>query len=90
MASNKTILYFIPYDKNGDLVLLPEGKEIFESSGQFSGIVNPLLDLQNATDETKTYNVLVNIYAQYSPIKEVTIKTIFSPTYNKSRNGFFI
>lgn len=89
LNSFRTNPYFIPYDKNGDLVLLPGGKDIFESTGQFSGIINPLLDMQNAVNETKTYDVLANIYAQYNPTKDITLKTTFSPTYNKSRNGIF-
>lgn len=89
LNSFRTNPYFIPYDKNGNLVLLPGGKEIFESTGQFSGIVNPLIDLQNAINETKTYDVLANVYAQYNPTKEITVKTTFSPTYNKSRNGIY-
>lgn len=89
LNSFRTNPYFIPYDKNGDLVLLPGGKDIFQSSGQFSGIINPLIDLQNAVDNTKIYDVLANVYVQYNPVKEVTIKSSFLPTYNKSRHGTF-
>ncbi|WP_082204130.1 SusC/RagA family TonB-linked outer membrane protein [Dysgonomonas sp. HGC4] len=89
LNSFRTNPYFIPYDKNGDLVLLPGGKDIFESTGQFSGIINPLIDMKNSVDNTKIYDVLANVYVQYTPIKEITMKSSFLPTYNKSRQGIF-
>lgn len=89
LNSFRTNPYFIPYDKNGDLVLLPGGKDIFESSGQFSGIINPLIDLMNAVDNEKIYDVLANVYVQYNPTKEITVKSSFLPTYNTSRHGVY-
>jgi len=89
LNSFRTNPYFIPYDANGELVLQPGGKDIFESTGQFSSVISPLVDLQNAIDNTKAYDVLANIYAEYRPIKEVSIKSSFLPTYNKSRHGIY-
>jgi len=89
LNSFRTNPYFIPYDKNGDLVMLPGGMEIFESTGQFSSIINPLIDMQNAVDNTKNYDILANFYAQYNPTSDLTLKTTFSPTYFKSRHGIY-
>lgn len=89
LNSFRTNPYFIPYDAEGNPVLYPGGKDIFETTTQFSSSISPLIDMQNAIDNTKTYDVLANIYAQYTPTKDITIKTSFLPSYNKSRNGIF-
>ena len=51
--------------------------------------VNPIVDRENSKDNTRTYNVLGNIYLQYSPIKEVILKTTLSPMYNRIKRGQF-
>ncbi len=77
--------YWLPYDVNGDLNYQP-GKDSRFPSG-FSGTVNPLLDMANSSDKTRTYNVLSNLYLQLTPIKGIILKTTFSPSYLKSRRG---
>lgn len=89
LNSFRTNPYFIPYDKEGNLVLLPGGKEIFESTGQFSSIVNPLIDMKNAVNNTKRYDILANFYAQYTPTSDITLKTTFSPSYYHDRQGIY-
>ncbi|MGQ1946521.1 SusC/RagA family TonB-linked outer membrane protein [Geofilum sp. OHC36d9] len=77
--------YWLPYDENGELNYQP-GKDARYPTG-FSSTVSPLVDRLNSADETRTYNILTNIYLQYSPIKGLNLKTTFSPSYMHSKRG---
>ena len=86
--------YWVPYywesENKGELILQPAKDEvIFPDGGGFTSTLNPLVDRANSTDETRSYDVMGNLYLQYSPIKEVILKTTFSPTYNRSKRGEF-
>ena len=70
------------YQPGKDAVLYPYG-------GGPTSTINPIVDRENSKDNTRTYNAMANIYLQYSPIKEVILKTTFSPMYQKSRHGIF-
>ncbi|MDR2920676.1 MAG: TonB-dependent receptor [Tannerella sp.] len=88
--------YWLPYNtETGEVNYMP-GKDL--APGQetsltfpagFSSSVSPLIDKANSKDETKTYDVLANVYLQFQPIEEVIFKTTFSPTYRSSRRGEF-
>lgn len=88
--------YWLPYNtETGEMNYMP-GKDLApgqESSltfpAGFSSSVSPLIDKEHAKDNTKTYNVLSNIYLQYQPIDEVILKTTLAPTYKSSRRGEF-
>ncbi|SDL91265.1 TonB-linked outer membrane protein, SusC/RagA family [Segatella bryantii] len=76
------------YDDNGDIIVNPGMAAALGTSGdQFTSTANPLLDLENTNYNTKTYQVLANLYLQIHPIKDLTFKTTFSPSYTHSRNG---
>lgn len=70
------------YQPGKDAVLYPSG-------GGPTSTINPIVDRENSKDDTRTYNAMANVYLQYSPIKEVILKTTFSPMYQKSRRGVF-
>ena len=77
-------------DKAGQYIYQP-GKDavLYPSGGGPTSTINPLVDRENSSDDTRTYNAMANIYLQYSPIKEVILKTTFSPMYQKSRQSVF-
>jgi len=77
--------YWLPYDENGKLNKMP-GKDSRFPTG-FSSTINPLVDAKNSADRQRGYDVLANIYLQYSPIKEITLKTTLSPSYTYTRHG---
>ena len=86
--------YWVPYywegENKGELITQPaKDAAIYPNGGGFTSTLNPLVDMQNSADETRAYDVMGNVYLQYSPIKEVVLKTTFSPTYNRSRRGEF-
>lgn len=86
--------YWVPYywegENKGELILQPaKDPAIYPDGGGFTSTLNPLVDKQNSKDETRGYDVMANLYLQYSPIKDLIFKTTFSPTYNKSSRGEF-
>lgn len=86
--------YWVPYytegENKGQLILQPaKDAAIYPDGGGFTSTLNPLVDRQNSKDETRSYDVMANLYLQVTPIKDLILKTTFSPTYNKSRRGEF-
>ncbi len=86
--------YWVPYywegENKGELILQPaKDAAIYPNGGGHTSTLNPLVDRQNSADETRAYDIMANLYLQYSPVKEVILKTTFSPTYNRSKRGQF-
>lgn len=86
--------YWEPYywegEHKGELILQPaKDAAIFPNGNGFTSTLNPLVDRQNSKDETRQYNVMGNIYLQFTPIKDLILKTTFSPTYDRSKQGQF-
>lgn len=82
--------YYTEGDKVGELVPQPGKDEYtFPNGGGPTSVVNPILDRMNTKDETRYYDAMANLYLQYSPIKEVILKTTFSPMYTKGHTGKF-
>lgn len=76
------------YDDEGNIIVNPGMAAALGTTGdQFTSTANPLLDLENSNYSTKTYQVLANLYLQIQPIKDVTFKTTFSPSYTHKREG---
>ncbi len=82
--------YYWEGDNAGELIYQP-GKDavLYPDGGGPTSTINPLVDRKNSKDDTRTYNAMANIYLQYSPIKEVILKTTLSPMYQKSHEGVF-
>lgn len=86
--------YWVPYywegENAGELILQPaKDAAVFPDGGGFTSTLNPLVDKQNSKNETRTYDIMANLYLQYAPITDVILKTTFSPTYNTSKQGEF-
>ena len=62
---------------------------IYPFGGGPTSVVNPIVDRENSKDDTESYDVMANLYLQYNPIKDVILKTTFSPMYNKAHRGQF-
>jgi len=80
--------YNKPYDSEGNLNLKPGN---FQSMGtaanQFTDAYNPLVYLNDQEKEKKSYRILGNLYLEVRPIKNVSIKSTFSPNYSHARTG---
>ena len=76
------------YDEDGKPITNPGMSQYLGTSGdQFTSTANPMLDFENSQYNTKTYQVLANLYLMLKPIKGLTLKTTFSPNYIHSRIG---
>ncbi len=78
------------YDDDGNIILYPGKSNYLGTSGdQFTGTANPLTDLEKSYYNTRTYQLLANLYVEICPIKELSLKSTFSPSYTAIRNGQF-
>lgn len=77
-------------DNAGEPITQP-GKDaaIYPNGAGPTSTVNPIVDQQNSIDNTRRYDAMGNIYLQYSPVKEVILKTTLSPMYSRVKRGEF-
>lgn len=61
----------------------PNGNAAIDKTSTF----NPLLEIQNTTDEIKRWRLVGNLFFEYSPAKWVTLKTAYSGNYAMSKRG---
>lgn len=82
--------YYWEGENAGQLIEQP-GKDaaIYPNGGGPTSNINPLVDRENSKDDTRSYDIMANLYLQYSPIKELILKTTFSPMYSKTERGTF-
>lgn len=79
-----------PYDENGEINYKPGSKEALHTDEyQFTGQISPLVYMNNEWSNRLSWIAMTNVYLQIQPIKDLTIKTTFSPTYSCQRFGFF-
>lgn len=81
------------YDDDGNVIINPGMNTslgtIDNGGAQFTSTANPLIDLNNTFYNTKTYQMLANLYVELNPLKGLSLKTTFSPSYISSRAGQF-
>lgn len=78
-----------PYSTtNPGQILIQPGKDL--PYIDMTSSVNPLVDMENAQQERRGYNILGNVYLQYSPVKWLMAKSTFAPSlkYDKIGNYF--
>lgn len=80
-----------PYDADGNLNKNPGNYLSMGSTTgyQFSDQTSPLLYMQNQTKMSDSYRVLGNAYLQAKPVKGLTLKTVFQPSFSQWRLGQF-
>lgn len=88
--------FLTPYaiDDNGNETneLFPQpGKLVFPTSGDYAinktSTYNPLLEIENSTDEYRRWNGIGNVFFQYSPLEWLSFKTTYSAGLNTERRG---
>ena len=89
--------FLSPYaiDDNGNEIvgeLFPQpGKLTYPTSGEFAinktSTYNPILEIQNSTDELRRLNALGNIFMKYNFMENLSFKTSFSPGMVNTRRG---
>lgn len=58
-------------------------------NGGFTSSINPLIDLANTSNNTKKILALGSAFLQFTPIKNLTIKSTISPSFNTYRKGIY-
>jgi len=84
----------------GDVIVVPgktvenlkdaAGNAIFPNSigsGGFTSSINPLIDLASSHNNTQKIMAIGSAYLQFSPIKDLVIKSTLSPSINTYRKG---
>ncbi len=79
-----------PYDENGNINYQPGSKKALHTDEyQFTGQISPLVYMNNEWSNRLSWMAMANVYLQLQPIKDLVVKTTFSPTFNYERYGFF-
>ncbi len=83
--------YFIPRDEDGNLIFQP-GSAVATGStagGQFSSMVNPLIDMENTINGAQKLNILGNVFLAFTPIKNLTLKSTLSPNIYQGKEFLY-
>ena len=82
--------YYWEGDNAGEPIPQPaKDAVVYPNGGGPTSTYNPILDRENTDDEYTTFTAMANLFLQYKPIKEVTLKTTFSPLYRNTQHGTF-
>lgn len=84
-----------PYNTDDGEIIIQPGKDLIDGTTSqyhinFTSSVNPLVDMANANQETKTFNAIGNVYLQYAPVSWLALKSTFAPRYRFRREGVFL
>ncbi|MGJ5643081.1 SusC/RagA family TonB-linked outer membrane protein [Formosa sp. S-31] len=78
-----------PYDLDGNL--FPQPGKLVDANGDYlinkTSTYNPLMEIANSSDETKRYNMIGNVFAEYSPLEWLSFRSTFSAGYDSWRRG---
>lgn len=81
--------FLSPYGLDGELFPLP-GK-LTDENGDFiinkTSTYNPILEINNTTDEIRRWNAIGSAFFQYNPLEWLSFKTTFSTGLDQSRRG---
>lgn len=76
------------YDDNGDILLQPGLVSNMGGVGaNFTGNRNPIWEIETGSENRRRHDVLSSFYLQYSPIKNLDIKSNIQPRFYRNRMG---
>lgn len=82
--------YMQPYNEDGSVTYKPGHRDVLGTDMyQFTDQISPLVYMDDQKSNTLGYNALANVYLEVKPLKMLSFKTTFSPTFSYSRYGFF-
>lgn len=86
----RTNPYMQPYDEEGNLNLKPGSYEVLHTDEyQFTSAINPLIYMDDQTSNSLNWTALANMYVEVKPLKSLSFKSTFSPTFGYYRYGFY-
>ncbi|GAB2775391.1 TonB-dependent receptor [Rhabdobacter roseus] len=68
----------------GELIIQP-GKDL--PYIDMTSSVNPLFEMENSLNDTRTYYAIGNVFLQYAPVEGLSFKTTFAPRFKYEKNG---
>lgn len=79
-----------PYNADGTNTYKPGHRDVLGTDMyQFTDQISPLIYMEDQTSNTLAWNALANVYLELRPMKGLTFKTTFSPTFSYSRYGYY-
>ncbi|WP_035899731.1 SusC/RagA family TonB-linked outer membrane protein [Leeuwenhoekiella sp. MAR_2009_132] len=79
-----------PYDIDGE-TLFPLPGKLVGPDGNFiidkTSTYNPLLEIENAIDNIRRWNIIGNTYFEYKPLEWLSFKTSLAAGYSDNRRG---
>jgi TonB-dependent starch-binding outer membrane protein SusC len=86
-----------PYSTTTGELLLQPGKDIVNPNTpqqvtyiDMTSSSNPLYEMENSSNDTRTYFGLGNVFLQFTPISWLNVKTTFAPSFRYEKNGIFL
>ena len=49
--------------------------------------VNPIIEMENASNDTRTFNGIGSVFLEYLPVQWLSVKTNFQPRFKYEKNG---
>ncbi|MFV0378062.1 MAG: TonB-dependent receptor [Mangrovibacterium sp.] len=77
------------YDDEGNLIEQPGIRSSIQGDGNFTSSANPLIEIQSGSNETRRFDVLGSVFVEFRPVNGLSLKSTFSPRYNRSRIGYY-
>ncbi|WP_170154434.1 TonB-dependent receptor [Mangrovibacterium diazotrophicum] len=77
------------YDEEGNLIEQPGIKASINGDGNFTSSANPLIEIQSGSHETRRFDILGSAFVEVRPIEGLSIKSTFSPRFNRTRIGYY-
>ena len=77
-------MFMQPWDENGNLYISPGSSQVYGTdNNQFSTYTyNPLIYMEDQFKNRKSWQAISNVYLQVKPLKDLTLKSTFSPTFS--------
>ncbi len=75
------------YDDEGKMIDQPGIATSIQGAGNFTSSPNPLREIASGNQETRRFDIIGNVFAQFTPIEGLDIKTTLSPRLNRTRTG---
>jgi TonB-linked SusC/RagA family outer membrane protein len=79
--------FFSAFDENGEYLKQPGTAASLQGGGNFTSSGNPLIEIESGSNETKRFNVMGSMFAEFTPLEGLSIKSTFSPRLNQRRAG---
>lgn len=70
-----------------DQVALQPGKDL--PYIDMTSSANPLVDMENARNDRRTYNVLGNVFVQHTPVSWLNVKSTLAPSFRYDKRGHY-